>query len=34
MFQKSEKQKICDWVADIVQQNVQILNKLSEKKTP
>lgn len=34
MFQKSEKQKICDWVADVVQHNVQILNELSGKKTP
>lgn len=34
MFQKSEKQKICDWIADIVQYNVQILNELSEKKSP
>lgn len=34
MFQKSEKQKICDWVVDVVQHNVQILNELSGKKTP
>lgn len=34
MFQKPEKQKICDWVADVVQHNVQILNELSGKKTP
>lgn len=33
MFQKSEKQKICDWVADVVQHNIQILNELSGKKT-
>ena len=34
MFQKSERQKICDWIADIVQHNVQTLNVLSEKKEP
>ena len=34
MFQKSEKQKICDWVADVVQHNVQILNELPKRKTP
>ena len=33
MFQKSEKQKICDWVVDVMQHNVQILNELSGKKT-
>lgn len=34
IFQKSEKQKVCDWAADIVQHNVRVLSKLSGKKEP
>ena len=34
MSEKAEAQKLCDWVVDVVQHNVQILNELSGKKTP